>query len=555
MFTRRFSHLLSLLAFTWFFSAVSASLVCGKDTTDYYDIGDFHYSVTTDSEEAQTWFNRGLAMCHGFNHEEAVRCFERAVAADPGMPMAYWGMAYAWGPNINNMEIEADQMAQAELAIRLARLHSQGANDLERELIAALAERYAMPVPEERRPLNEAYANAMREVYQRHSDDALVASLFAESLMNLSPWKYWSPEGEPAPETPEIVEVLERGLEQAPDHPMLCHLYIHAVEASPNPEKALPAADRLGDVMPGVGHLVHMPSHIYVQVGDYASTIDSNLRAIEADREFLKREGPYNFYTLYRIHNYHFVVYGAMFDGQSELALTKARELVEQVPEEMLREQIDFLDAFIPTALHVLVRFGRWEDILEEPEPADYLPVTRSIWHYTRGLAYAALGQVDQAEAEQQSFEEVRDTVPETSYLFQNPSLSILEIAEEMLAGEIAYRQGKFEKAFKHLRRAVELDDGLNYDEPWGWMQPARHALGALLMEQGQYEQSEAVYREDLRRHPNNPWALHGLAESLAKQGMTSDAAECRARFKTSAQRSDVTIDRSCFCRLDVDAE
>jgi tetratricopeptide (TPR) repeat protein len=489
-------------------------------------------------------------MCYGFNHEEAVRCFQKALVHDPGMAMALWGLAYAWGPNINNMEIAPHQIAQAELASQLANLHSDEASDLERELISALAKRYAVPVPDDRDPLNRAYADAMRDVHRRHADSPMVAALFAEALMNLQPWKHWSPDGKPAAETPEIVDVLEKALEQSPDHPLLCHLYIHTMEASPNPEKALPAANRLRDAMPGQGHLVHMPTHVDVLVGDYEQVIASNQAAIVADTEFLRREGAHNFYTLYRVHNYHFLVYGAMFDGQRDVALRAARDLVQQVPEDMLKQQTDLLDAFIPAALHVLVRFGSWEEILSEPEPADYLPVTRSMWHYARALAYASTGRVDQAVAEQQAFLKTKATVPETSILFQNSSLDILGVAEAMIAGEIAYRRGEFDAAFEHLREAVRRDDALNYDEPWGWMQPARHALGALLLEQGHVDEAEAVCRADLLRHPNNPWALNGLTECLVRQGNTVEAAAAKARFVAATIRADVKIDRSCFCRL-----
>jgi tetratricopeptide (TPR) repeat protein len=322
------------------------------------------------------------------------------------------------------------------------------------------------------------------------------------------------------------------------------------MEASRTPEKALPAANDLRYAMPGIGHLVHMPTHIDIWLGDYERVVDTNLEAIDADAQFLEREGPYNLYTIYRIHNYHFLVYGAMFDGQSELALKTAREMNEQVPEDMLRQQTDLLDAFMPIAIHVLVRFGRWEEILQEPEPAKYLPVSRSIWHYARALAYAATNRIEQAEAEQEAFQEELERVPDTSFLFQNASRNILGVAEAMIEGEIAYRRGEFDQAFKHLREAIRRDDGLNYDEPWGWMQPARHALGALLLEQGRLEESEMVYLEDLRRHPNNPWALHGLAESLRKQGKTEKYEQCREQFVTASERTDVKIDRSCYCRL-----
>lgn len=520
------------------------------ETPPYYDLGGFHYQVTTDSKTAQTWFDRGLAMCYGFNHEEAVRCFEKALVADPGMPMALWGLAYAWGPNINNMLIEPAQITKAELAVHLAKLSSSHASELERSLIDALALRYATPAPENRDPLNQAYADAMREVYQQHGDDPLVATLFAESLMNLQPWKHWTPDGQPGPHTREIRKVLETGMQLRPTYPSLCHLYIHSMEASPTPELALPAANNLRDALPGQGHLLHMPTHIDIWLGDYEKVIAENKKAIAADKEFLKREGPLNFYSLYRIHNYHFLVYGAMFDGQSELALETARAIKHQVPEPMLRQQVDFLDAYMPTDLHVLVRFGRWEEILQQPKPADYLPMSRSIWHYTRALAYAATNQVDQAEVEQDAFAEAVELVPDTSFLFQNASAKILEVAEQMIAGEIAYRRGEFDVAFEHLREAVRLDDALNYDEPWGWMQPARHALGALLLEQKQYAEAEATYHEDLRRHPNNPWALHGLAECLENQGKEEELAICRQKFAVATKRTDVEIDRSCYCKL-----
>ncbi len=516
----------------------------------YYDLGGFHYEVTTSSEEAQTWFDRGLAMCYGFNHEEAVRCFEKALVADPGMPMALWGLAYAWGPNFNNMLIEPGQITKAELAVHLAKLHAANSTERERALIDALATRYTTPVPADRDPLNLAYADAMRKVHDKYADDPLVVALFAESLMNLQPWQHWTADGKPGQHTPEIVKALEAGLERWPDYTALCHFYIHTMEASPTPEKALPAADHLRDAMPGQGHLVHMPTHIDIWLGDYVKVIAENQKAIVADAEFLRREGPLNFYSLYRIHNYHFLVYGAMFDGQSELAMKAARAIKEQVPEAMIREQVDFLDAFMPTDLHVLVRFGRWKEILQQPEPANYLPMSRSVWHYARALAYAATNQVDQAEVEQDAFAETLEEVPESSYLFQNPSVNILGVAEAMIAGEIAYRRGEFEDAFEHLREAVRRDDALNYDEPWGWMQPARHALGALLLEQKHYVESEATYREDLRRHPNNPWALYGLSECLEKQGKREELVQCRAHFQTASKRTDVKIDRSCYCKL-----
>jgi tetratricopeptide (TPR) repeat protein len=519
----------------------------------YYDIGSIHYDVTTTSQTAQQWFDRGLAMCYGFNHEEAVRCFEKAVVADPGMAMAYWGMAYAWGPNINNMEIDGHQIAKADLAVRLARLHAAECTDLEKKLIDALAKRYASPAPDDRDPLNKAYVESLRRIHRDHPDDPLAVVLFAESLMNLQPWLHWSRDGVAGHHTPEIARVLKAGLDRWPEHPALCHLYIHVMEASPTPEAALPAANRLRNATPGLGHLLHMPSHIDIWVGNYEAAIAANRQGIAADKEYLRREGPLNFYSLYRIHNYHFLVYAAMFDGQSNVALAAARAIPKQVPEAMIREQSDFLDAFMPTELHVLVRFGKWDAILSHQEPTAYLPVTRSIWRYARAIAFASTGLVKEAEAEQAAFLEEKKRVPDTSYLFQNASIDILGVAEEMIAGEIAYRRGEYELAFSHLREAVARDDDLNYDEPWGWMQPARHALGALLLERGRHEEALKVYTQDLKRHPKNPWALHGLAECMAKLGRADEAKRLRAEYGIACRRSDVEIDRSCFCRLTVE--
>jgi len=522
-----------------------------SDELEYFDIGDFRSPVSTESPEAQLWFDRGLAMCHAFNHEESIRCFEKAVAADPSMPMAYWGLAYAWGPNINNMQIDSNQISQATFALRLAKLHSSYTTQREEKLILALETRYIVPVPDDRTHLNEAYADAMRKVYQQFPDDSLVITLFAEALMDLRPWALWSATGEPAPETPELVALLEDGLRQFPDHPMLCHMYIHTMEASPTPQKAIDAANVLRGSMPDAGHLVHMPSHIDVLVGDYDKAIEANRLAIEADKKFIALQGKNNLYTVYRIHNYHFLVYGAMFDGQCEVALKAADELIQQIPDQMLRSESDMFDAFIPTRLHVLIRFGRWADILKEPQPADFLPMTRSIWHYARGIAYAATNRVEEAEIEQARFLQARQAVPTTSTLFNNESRRLLDVAQEMLRGEIDYRRGNYEEAFAALRDAVRLDDALNYDEPWGWMQPTRHALGALLIEQGHHGEAERVFRADLKRHPHNPWALQGLAESLKEQGSLNEATAIRKKLEAATLRSDVKIDRPCFCRLE----
>ncbi len=516
----------------------------------HYDIGVVHRDVTTDSPEAQLWFDRGLALTYGFNHEEAVRCFERAAEIDPGCAMAYWGKAYALGPNYNNTEPMPEAIEQAFSARLQAELAVAGCTPVERDLIAALALRCPSPKPGDRDPIEADYAEAMRGVYRAHPDDSDVAALTAEALMLLRPWELWSPEGEPAPELAEIRGVLEPALARWPDHPALCHLYIHAMEAGPEVAKAAPAARRLEGLTPGLGHLVHMPSHIYVWTGRYDDVVRVNQQAVEVDDAFVDHAGRVNMYTLYRIHNYHFVAYGAMWEGRREVALDAARELVTEIPPELLGMVPDFVDIFVATPLHVMVRFGLWDAILAEPEPAaDELLATRAVWRYARGVALASLGRVAEAEAEQRAFRAARAAVPESRMLFNNSVASILAVADAVLAGEIAYRRGDHDEAFVLLREAVALDEKMNYDEPWGWMEPARHALGALLTEQGRYGEAESVYRKNLARYPENGWALHGLAECLRETGRPEEAAAVSARFDKAWKRSDTTLRGSCFCR------
>ncbi len=515
----------------------------------YYDIGVVHREVSTSSPEAQLWFDRGLALTYGFNHEEAIRCFERAAEADPRCAMAYWGKAYALGPNYNNPEMTEEASRAAHEAVEKALAEIEGSSAVERDLIRALRTRYAWPPPEDRAPLEATYAEAMRQVREAHPNDADVAALTAEALMQLRPWKLWSADGVPAPETAMIRAVLEPALERWPDHPGLCHFYIHVMEAGPEVAKALPVAQTLETLTPGLGHLVHMPSHIYTWTGRYPDMIRVNQQAVKVDAAYVRHAGRNNFYTLYRVHNYHFVAYGGMFDGQREVALAAARELVTEIPPGLLAEMPDFLDVFVATPYHVLVRFGMWREMLAEPEPAEKLLAARAVWRYARGVALASLGRVEDALREQEAFLAAKAAVPETRYLFQNPVSEILAVAEHVLAGEIEYRRGNHDRAFELLREAVRLDDSLNYDEPWGWMEPARHALGALLTERGRYAEAIEVYRKDLARYPENGWALHGLAECLRMTGREAEAAAVRARFEKAWARADVTIPGSCFCR------
>jgi len=515
----------------------------------HYQIGAVHRMVTTDSVDAQLWFDRGLALCFGFNHGEAVACFERAIESDPDCAMAYWGKAYALSPNYNNpMPEEAETEAGREALLQASAVLNDE-TELEHGFVEALSHRFG--TSGERGELDLDYSNAMRALYSRFPDDSEVCALTGESVMQLRPWGLWTPEGEAAPETPEIRRVLERGLKLWPDHPVICHLYIHAMEAGPEVQKAVAAAERLEGLAPGLGHLVHMPSHAYVWTGRYDDVIRTNLLAVEIDDEFAGVRGMSNMYTAYRIHNYHFVAYGAMWEGRRALALEYARAIPSQIPEGLLAKVPDMFDVFHATPYHVMVRFGMWDELVNEPDPGEALPATRAVWRYARAVAFAALGRVEEAEREQLAFEAARDAVPPTRFLFGNPVSRILEVATHFLEGEVEYRKGNYDAAFASLRKAVALDEKLNYDEPWGWMEPTRHALGALLLEQGHYEEALGVYQANLDRYPENGWALHGLAECLEAAGKTREAVAVRQRFDKAWARADVQIDGSCFCRTD----
>ncbi|MGH7149308.1 MAG: tetratricopeptide repeat protein, partial [Planctomycetota bacterium] len=385
--------------------------------------------------------------------------------------------------------------------------------------------------------------------WRRHPGDPDVGALFAESLMDLRPWDLWTLEGEPRPEVPEILATLEAVLKIAPDHPQALHLTIHALEPSPHPERAFAAADRLRHRLPGIGHLVHMPSHIDVLLGRYEEAVEANRRALAADRVHVARVGRKGFFTMYRAHNYHMLVYAAMFEGRSREALAAARELVAEMPGGVVREMPDVLEAYLAVPLHVLVRFGRWEEILREPPPARDLRALAAFRLYARTLAFSSLGRLAEAEESLRDFEQAAAEVPESRAAGNNGVRALLEVAKAMLEGELEYRRGGPDRAFERLREAVKLDDALRYDEPRGWMQPPRHALGALLLERGRAEEAEAVYRRDLERHPDNGWSLHGLAECQRRLGRNEEAEKTAGRLRTAWARADVEIYGSCFCR------
>ncbi|MFI9503528.1 hypothetical protein [Nocardia sp. NPDC052566] len=546
-------------------------------TADYYDLGTYTRRVTTNSPVAQLWFDRGLVWTYAFNHEEAARCFARAAEQDPGCAMAHWGLAYTLGPNYNKPWEFFDEV---ELADTVARTHdtARRAHDLadrvtpvERAVIGALTARYPANAPDGDSPgWNRAYAAAMRDVYQRFPDDLDVATLFADALMNLTPWALWDTRsGKPAEGagTVEARTVLERALADTDgrDHPGVLHMYIHLMEMSPTPETALAVADRLRGLVPDAGHLEHMPSHLDVLCGDYRSVVRANSAAITADEKYARRTGEADFYTLYRAHNYHFKIYGAMFLGQSGTALETVAQLEKSIPEDLLRvpspPMADWLEGFLPMRVHVLIRFGRWAQLIDLPLPddPDLYCVTTAMLHYGKAVAFSATDRITEASDEQQRFRTAVARVPESRTLFNNTCRDILAIAEAMLDGELQYRQGNYDKAFEALRRSIDLDDNLPYDEPWGWMQPTRHAYGALLLEQGRVAEAEAVYRADLglddtlprpSQHPANVWSLHGYHECLVRLGRTAEARIIAQQLKLATALADVPITASCFCRL-----
>jgi tetratricopeptide (TPR) repeat protein len=545
--------------------------------TDYYDLGTYSRAVSTTSAEAQLWFDRGLVWAYGYNHDESVACYKRALEHDPDCAMAYWGIAYSSGCNYNkpweafDPEDAQRSVAASYDATQEAMARLDGLTAFEKGVITALPHRYPSRTPaEDMSPWNDDFANAMRAVYADQSDDLDVVTLFGEAIMNRTPWQLWDlPTGQPAEgaDTEEAIRVLEMALGRpgAMEHPGLLHIYIHLMEMSPHPERALRAGDALRTLVPDAGHLNHMPTHIDVLCGHYQAVVSSNDRAIAADRRFLEREGALNFYSLYRSHNYHFKIYGAMFLGQYQAAIDTAEEMISTLPEELLLTEsppmADWLEGFISLKQHVYIRFGKWQEIIDQelPENRELFSVTTAMMHYAKAVAYAASGDVPSAEEEKLRFEEAFARVPDSRYIFNNTCLDILAVARQMMLGEIEYRKQNYDAAFAHLRKSVELDDSLPYDEPWGWMQPTRNALGALLLEQGHVEEAAAVYRADLGldktlsracQHPDNVWSLHGYHECLMRMGREEEAGIIKQRLDLANARTDVPVKSSCFCKL-----
>ena len=522
--------------------------VDGRAVPHFEGMGRHERPVTTSSATAQTYFNQGLVWAYAFNHDEAIRSFKAATLLDPDCAVAWWGIALCHGPHIGNPSVPPDRAEAAWEALQKAVALQDRATPAERALIRALSSRYADSPPEDRRPLDEAYAKAMGEVWPDHPGDSDIGTLYAEAMMDLRPWDLWTKDGEPQTGTEEILAVLEAVLRLDPNHPGANHLYIHAVEASPHPERAAAAADRLRELVPVSGHLVHMPSHVDVLTGRWKEAATQNERAIAADRAYREISPRQGFYRLYMIHNHHMLSFASMMEGRSDVAIRSAREVVGSVPEDYRRREAALVDPYMGAVYDALKRFGRWDEILAEPAPPSYLPITTALWRFNRGLAYAAKGEVANAKKEKAEFQKAAGNVPKDAVMAINPAQRILQIAEHFLNGEIAFRGGDIDESAAELRRAIALEDDLQYMEPPEWVQPVRHTLGAVLLSAGRHQEAEAVYREDLAQWPDNGWSLYGLSRCARARGATAEAESYETRFRKVWSRADTSIGSSCLC-------
>jgi len=514
-------------------------------------LGTHHYPVSTSVPDAQRYFDQGLILAFGFNHSEAARSFREAYRLDPDCALCYWGEALVLGPNIN-APMDSSVVPQAYKSAQQSQALAENATDKEQVLISALAKRYSKTAPTNRRPLDEAYAAAMRGVARRFPDDAVIAALFAESLMDLHPWNFWTKQGEAQPWTAEIVATLERALAIDANNPLANHLYIHAMEASPYAAKAIPSTQRLPSLVPGSGHLVHMPAHIYIRVGRYRDAILANQRAVRIDQGYLSHAHAESIYTIaYVPHNYHFLWAAAIKTGQQQLASKAAADAAAQVKPELMREPGFGGNSqhFYTIPLYTKALFGEWDAILMESAPPADLLYPTGVWHYARGLALLRKGKPDESARELEKLEKItKDPAIAKLTIFNlNPVTQILQIAAEMLRGELAAQNRDYDKAVSHLQRAIELEDGLNYTEPKDWYLPPRQVLGAILLEAGQARKAEQAYRQDLLYHPQNGWSLFGLVLSLREQGKNREADSVNLQFEEVWADADVTLTGSRF--------
>lgn len=530
--------------------ALLAVLIASKPTqaeTPLFDnFGTLHHPISSPSELAQRYFDQGLRLVYAFNHEEAIRSFEEATKQDPQAAMPYWGIALALGPNINAAMTKKDERRAME-AIKQARARLTAANAAEQAYIEALTKRYLSTTRAPRAVLDKAYADAMRTVWRNYPNDPDAGVLFAEAMMDLRPWDFWTVEGKPKSGTDEIVSTLEAVIEQHPSHPGACHYYIHAVEASRQPERALACADRLPGLMPGAGHLVHMPAHIYARVGKYHESALRNAEAVQADEQYLAGAHLTGDYADdYYSHNLHFLWASLMMEGRSAEALKTAVSLLSTITEEEARNNRG-KEQYLPTKLFTWIRFGRWEDLLREPPPPKGLHLIDGIWRLGRGLALVATGRLPGAEGERQALVTLTKQFRRSKNQEDKLERELLKIAERLLAGQIAAQRQRHDEAIKALKEAIKIEDSLQDSEPPSWPLSVRHYLGPVLLLTSRAAEAETEYRADLKRYPENGWGLFGLVQSLKAQQKDSETAEISGRFEKAWAHADVTLTASHF--------
>jgi tetratricopeptide (TPR) repeat protein len=513
----------------------------------YDNLGSHHYEITTEAPLAQRYFDQGLRLYYAFNHAEAIRAFDEATRIDPNCAMCYWGTALSYGPNIN-MPMDSASGVAAYEALKKAQAVSSRASAAEQALITALARRYTRVPSADRAPLDSAYAQALQGVVERFPENIEARALYAEALMDLSPWNYWNSDASPRPGTPEVLAQLERVLDANPDHPGANHFFIHAVEAV-DPQRAVPMAERLAGLMPGAGHLVHMPGHIYIRVGRYEDAIRANEHAVHADESFIQDHNPgVNVYTAgYYPHNYDFLAFAASMIGRSAQSIGAAEKMLTLSNDEVAADPgMSFLQHHRTRHLQLKVRFGRWDDILATEAPPAGLIHGRAMWNYARGRALAATGSITEAEAELAALRMAasRPELAEIGLEF-NTSADVLAIATDVLAGRIAAARQDYPRAIEHLRNAAAREDQLTYGEPPEWTVQVRQELGSVLLDAGRAAEAERTFREDLDKFPENGWSLHGLARALRAQGRTADADEVLSRFRQVWSGADVRLSDS----------
>jgi tetratricopeptide (TPR) repeat protein len=528
-----------------------AALVARAGAPLFDGMGTYHRAITTADAGAQQYFDQGMVLAFGFNHAEAIRSFRAAQRLDDQCAMCYWGEALATGPNINvtskgRAVMSDDEQVAAHIALEKAVERKVHANELERALIDALATRYAAEPTADRAPLDRAYAQAMGELVKRYPQDDDAAALFAEAWMDTMPWDYWSANGDPKPETVEVISALEAIIARSPRHPLALHLYIHAVEASAAPGRAETAADTLTDLVPGSGHLVHMPSHIYYRIGRYHDASEANVRAASVDEGYIAQCNAQGFYpAAYYPHNIHFLWSAATMEGRGGVAIEAARKVAANVHLEQI-EQYPGVEFYKTIPLLALIQFGHWDEILAEPEPAENLSYSRAIRHYARGVARVRQGDLDEAHAERAALVPLRDAA--TVHFLDSidyPASALLAIADELLLGEIGSATGEIASAIEHFEQAVQLQDALPYTEPPFWYYPTRQSLGLALLTGGRAVEAEQVYRRDLEDYPRNGWSLYGLIQALEAQSKLEEVDALKKRFATVWSEADVQLPAS----------